>query len=101
MIHEIQVHQIELEMQNHELRRTQVELEESRDKHQSLYDFSPVGYFPLTHEGIVTDSNQTGAVLLAMPRPKLIGRGFACFVAPECHDIWHKHIISVVKQEEK
>ncbi len=55
--HELQVHQIELEMQNEELRRVQLELEESRDKNQSLYDFSPVGYFTLTHNGLLTEVN--------------------------------------------
>jgi PAS domain S-box-containing protein len=101
IIHELQVHQIELEMQNHELRRIQLELEQSRDKFQSLYDFSPAGYFTLTHNGIIKDVNLTGAKLLGAPRSKLIGRGFGHFVVPECHDTWYQHIISVVKREEK
>ena len=51
IIHELQVHQIELEMQNEELKRVQLELEDSRDKFQDLYDFSPTGYFTLTTRG--------------------------------------------------
>lgn len=80
IIHELHVHQIELEMQNEELNRVQLELEESRDKRQGLYDFAPVGYFTLTHNGIIKDVNLTGATLLGMPRPKLIGRGFGCLL---------------------
>ena len=99
IIHELQVHQIELEMQNDELRRTQLELEESRDKFQSLYDFSPVGYFTLTHKGFITDVNLTGAALLGMPRTKLINMRFGRFVAPECQDQWHHCMVSILKQE--
>jgi PAS domain S-box-containing protein len=101
IVHELQVHQIELEIQNHELRRTQLELEESRDNYQSLYDFSPVGYFTLTHKGIIQEVNLTGATLLGMPRPKLIGRGFGHFVAPESENQWDHHILAVFGQQGK
>ena len=64
IIHELRVHQIELEMQNEELRRVQLELEESRDKRQGFYDFAPiVGYFTLTHTGVIADVNLPGASL--------------------------------------
>jgi PAS domain-containing protein len=76
IIHELHVHLIELEMQNEELKRVQLELEESRDKYQSLCDFAPVGYFTLTHNGMIKDFTLSGATLLGMRRPKLIGRGF-------------------------
>ncbi len=101
IIHELHVHQIELEMQNEKLRRVQLELEELRDKYQSLYDFAPVGYFTLTHKGLITEVNLTGAVFLGMPRPKLIGRGFGHFVSHKSIDLWNKHIISVVGHEDK
>ena len=101
IIHELHVHQIELEMQNEELKRVQLELEESKDKYQDLYDFAPVGYFTLTHKGLITEVNLTGATLLGMPRPKLIGRGFGHFVSPKSLDLWNKHIISVLGHEDK
>jgi PAS domain S-box-containing protein len=105
IIHELHVHQIEMEMQNEELKRVQRELEESRSnyrgKYQELYDFAPVGYFTLTRKGLITEVNLTGATLLGMPRPKLIKRGFGHFVSPKSLDLWDKHIISVLGHEEK
>ena len=103
--HELHVHQVELEMQNEELKRVQLELEASRSnyqgKYQDLYDFAPIGYFTLTPKGLIAEVNLTGAALLGMPRPKLIKRGFGHFVSPNSLDLWDKHIISVLGHEEK
>ena len=101
IIHELQVHQVELETQNEELKRVQLELEATRNKYQDLYDFAPVGYFTLTQKGIITQVNLTGAALLGMPGSKLIGRGFGHFVAPQSLDQWDQHIISVLGHEER
>jgi PAS domain S-box-containing protein len=101
IIHELRVHQIELEIQNQELKRVQLALEESKDELQDLYDFAPVGYFTLSKKGIIRDVNLTGASLLGMHRPKLIGRGFGRFVAPEAEGQWYDCIMSVLEQEEK
>ena len=101
IIHELQVHQSELETQNEELKRVQFELEASRNKYQDLYDFAPVGYFTLTQKGIIIEVNLAMAALLGMPGSKLIGRGFGHFVAPESLDQWDQHIISVLGHEEK
>lgn len=101
IMHELRVHQIELEMQNDELKRVQLALEESRDKYQDLYDFSPVGYFTLTHNGIIREANLTGAILLGMPRPKLINMRFGHFVASESDDQWYRHLISALGHVEK
>jgi PAS domain S-box-containing protein len=101
VIHELQVHQSELEAQNEELKRVQFELEASRNKYQDLYDFAPVGYFTLTPKGIIIEVNLAMADLLGMPGSKLIGRGFGHFVAPESLDQWDQHIIRVLAREEK
>jgi hypothetical protein len=53
LIHELQVHQIELEMQNEELQRAQKELEKSRDRYSDLYDFAPVSYFSFDKDGLI------------------------------------------------
>ncbi len=72
LIHELQVHQVELEMQNHELRRAQEEIEESRSKYSDLYDFAPVGYFTFSQTGEIVEVNLTGASLLGLDRSLLL-----------------------------
>lgn len=100
LIHELQVHQIELEMQNEELKRTQLALEESRDKYVELYDFAPIGYFTFTHRGLINEANLTGASLLGVERKKLLKRGFGRFVVTEDLDRWERHL-SAVQSEKK
>jgi PAS domain S-box-containing protein len=101
IIHELHVHQVELEVQNEKFKRVQLELDKSRNKYQDLYDFLPVGYFILDHKGLIKEVNLSGAALLGMPRSELITRGFGHFVAPENLDQWDHHIISVLGHEVK
>ncbi len=81
--HELQVHQIELELQNAELQRSRDELEAALERYTDLYDFAPVGYFTLDRTGCIFSANLTGADLLNVPRARLIGRRFEAFLAPE------------------
>jgi PAS domain S-box-containing protein len=74
VLQELRTHQIELEMQNEQLRRTQDELEISRVKYSNLYDFAPVGYFVLDKSGIVVEANLTAAALVGIERKPLLGR---------------------------
>lgn len=91
LIHELQVHQIELEMQNDELRRIQEELEMARDRYSHLYDFAPVGYFTVSEKGIVAEANLTAATLLGMERSSLVGSPFGRFILNEDQDIFYLH----------
>ena len=91
LVHELQVHQIELEMQNEELRRTQGELQASRDKYVDLYDLAPVGYFTLDERGLILDANLTAATLLRAPRGRLIGRLLTHFIVKVDQDIYYFH----------
>jgi signal transduction histidine kinase len=81
LLHELQVHQIELEMQNAELRQARDEVEAVLEKYNDLYDLAPVGYFTLDREGVISTLNLTGADLLGIERSLLLGRRFRQFVA--------------------
>jgi PAS domain S-box-containing protein len=96
-LHELQVHQIELEIQNEELRRTHVELEESRARYVDLYDFAPVGYCTLSEQGLILEANLTVARLLGEARGALIKQPFTHFVLPEDQDIHYWHFKRVLE----
>jgi PAS domain S-box-containing protein len=83
LVHELQVHQIELELQNEELVRTRREAEALRDRYADLYDFAPVGYFTLDEAGAVREANLAGAVQLGVDRESLVGAGFATSLDPD------------------
>ncbi|WP_051361252.1 PAS domain-containing protein [Desulfuromonas sp. TF] len=83
LVHELEVHQVELEMQNDELRQARDDAEKALEKYADLYDFAPVGYFTLDRDGIIGAANITGATLLGIERSRLIGRRFGLFVAAE------------------
>jgi PAS domain S-box-containing protein len=89
LIQELQVHQVELEMQNEELRQAQLEVEESRNKYAELYDFAPVGYFTFDQKGRILEVNLTGAWLLGVERGSLMNEPFFRFVAPESRNLFH------------
>ncbi|MBU1056524.1 MAG: sigma 54-interacting transcriptional regulator [Proteobacteria bacterium] len=81
LIHELEVHQIELEMQNTELRRAQEELELSKNIYTELYDFAPVGYFTLNTQRLIKKINLTGTQMLGIERQQLINKPFVSFIA--------------------
>jgi PAS domain S-box-containing protein len=90
LLHELQVHQVELEMQNEELRRAHAALEVAHEEYVDLYEFSPVGYLTLDRKGQITRVNLAGAALLGLTRVRLQGRSFARLVATGSADRWHR-----------
>ena len=90
LVHELQVYQIELEMQNEELRRAQVELEAARDRYVDLYDFSPAGHLTLDTQGTIMEANLRVGTLLGLNRKKLIGQPLARFIAPSDTGTFHR-----------
>jgi diguanylate cyclase (GGDEF)-like protein/PAS domain S-box-containing protein len=99
LLHELRVHQIELEMQNDELRQAQEIIEQSRDRYLDLFDFAPVGYFTLNTDGMITEVNLTGAALLGVDRIKLLNRRFASFITPENRDQLYRHFLDVLHSD--
>ncbi|MDP3396544.1 MAG: PAS domain S-box protein [Methanoregula sp.] len=101
LIHELQVHQIELEIQAEELRKSKIALEESRDTYLDLYDFAPVGYLTLNDKALITGANLTGAKLLGLERSRLINAPFSKFVEEKDTGEWRWYFMNVLNQEEK
>ena len=92
LIHDLQVHQIELEMQNRELQQAQERIEEARERYADLYDFAPVGYATLHPTGHIRDINLTGATLLGAARDDLIGRALSTYVNLADRRALHEHL---------
>ncbi len=86
LIHELQLHQVELELQNEDLRAAQLALTEAHDRYEDLYDSAPVGYVTLDGVGGVVEANLRAAELLGLPRAELTGRAFASLVAEDDQD---------------
>jgi PAS domain S-box-containing protein len=81
LLHELEVHQVELEIQNEELRAARQEREAALERYTELYEFAPVGYAVLAEDGAIRELNLTGARFLGLERAKLVGRRFDSFVS--------------------
>jgi len=91
MLHEIQVHQIELEMQNEELRIAQADLDAARARYFDLYDLAPVGYCTISEKGLILEANLTAAILMNVDRSALVKQPISRFILKEDHDIYYLH----------
>ena len=102
LVHELGTHQIELEMQNEELRRSREELEISSSRYAELYDFAPVGYFTVDSEGLIREANLTGAHLVGIERGLLRNKPFVGFIAEaEDRKIYFKYREELLRKEGK
>ena len=90
LLHELQVHQIELEMQNEALRRAHVKLDTERARYYDLYDLAPVGYLTVSEQGLVLQANFTASTLLGVARGALLGHAFSRYVLAEDVDIFYR-----------
>ncbi len=95
LLQELQIHQIELEMQNEELREARSREEASVARYTDLYDFAPVGYFTLGSAGEITQTNLAGARLLGHDRAALIGKRFGRFVSAADRPSFNSHLEQV------
>lgn len=99
ILQELKEQQIKLEMQNLDLRKTQERLEEARDRYANLYDFAPVGYLTLNEDGFVMETNRTATILLDQERANVLGKPFACMLAPGETHHFHAHLKQAISSE--
>ncbi|MDP2886580.1 MAG: PAS domain S-box protein [Ignavibacteria bacterium] len=95
LVQELEVHQIELEMQNEELLQSRAQVEAGLRQYTDLYDFAPVGYFMLARDGAIHQVNLAGANLLGVERGKLIKRRFGALVSVECRSVFNAFLEKV------
>ena len=101
LVHELQVHQIELEMHNEALRHAFAEVDALRDRYADIYDFAPVGYFTLDPQGVIVDLNLTGAILLGVKGSQKGRHQFASSVTPACRSIFTSFLATVLHASQK
>ncbi len=101
LLQELRMHQIELEMQNEELRRAQLDLEEARDKYSDLYDFAPVGYLTTGEKGLILEANLTACTLLGVERTLLIKQPLSRFILKEDQETYYHHRKLIFENKER
>ena len=99
LLHELQVRQIELELQNEELRKTRDDMEAGRDKYSDLYDFAPIGCLTLDREGTIAEANLAGASLLGVARAALVKRRFGAFISPADRSVFTAFLQQIFKSK--
>jgi putative nucleotidyltransferase with HDIG domain len=100
MLHELRVHQIELEMQNEELRRAQLQLDTERARYFDLWDLAPVGYLTISETGLILKANLTAVSQLEVPRTLLVRRPFSQFLLKEDQDVYYLHLRQILQSGE-
>jgi diguanylate cyclase (GGDEF)-like protein/PAS domain S-box-containing protein len=101
LVHELRTHQIELELQNEELRNVQVDLAESHDRYSNLYEFAPVGYITVSEKGLILEANLAFTAMLGVERRFLLEEPFSKFIVSEDQDIYHLHRRALSETKER
>src|SRR5215475_1741512 len=99
LVHELEIHQVELKIQNEELRNAQVQLAESRDRYSELYELAPLAYVTLDRDARVLESNRMATIMLGVERRGLMGAKFTKFITTESQDDWYLHRQAVFSGE--
>ncbi|WP_207425945.1 PAS domain S-box protein [Pedobacter sp. SYSU D00535] len=98
IFHELQVHQVELEMQNDELMAANLEIQKQKDRFSHLFESAPVGYIVVSREGLVTDINQTALRLFNNDKSMMRGKPLAAFVSPGDISCYYQFLNSITKR---
>ena len=101
LLHELQVHQIELEMQNEELKHANAQAENSLSKYYELYDLAPIGYFTVNEQGKILEVNQAGADLLEVKTRYLLNNYFQNYIAEDCLSLYNTFRMKVLESKAK
>lgn len=101
MVHELQVHQVELEMQNEELQKARTRAEEASERYYDLFDFAPIGYFVWDQGGRILEVNLAGAAMLGLDRIAASQKRFAQFVASDFRDAFADFLARVLATDTK
>jgi PAS domain S-box-containing protein len=99
--HELQVHQVELEMQNTELENARDRMEILLEKYTDLYDFAPVGYFSVDEQARILEINLSGATMLGVERTRITQRHLLRYVAPASHVVFLPFLKKVFTSRER
>ena len=91
LVYELRTHQVELELQNAELRRAQEELVEERDKYSHWYDFAPVGYLTISIKGLILEANIALSTMLSIARQSVLKQRLSAFIVPDDQDNYYAH----------
>ncbi len=89
LVYDLELHKVELEIQNEQLAETQLTVEESKERYRRLYESAPIGYLTVDPRGQVLEANRTASTLLSVQRSRFVGRKLSSFVAPADQDRWH------------
>src|SRR5207247_2661154 len=88
-VRDMEIRQVELQLENEQLREAEMELSKAAERYASLYEYAPIGYVTLDRDGKILEGNRTAAKMFGIERQALLGSNLSNFVSREYHDIWY------------